>query len=95
MNVTKSPMKEIRERFDITQTQFAAAAGISKGHMCEVETGIAQFSQGLRDFLKEMSIDVEAVEEEHKAYMESVRQKYRAKILSAVQMEADNQRRSE
>ena len=39
MRIARSPIKQIRKRLQLTQAQFAAVAGVSSGHMCEVETG--------------------------------------------------------
>ncbi len=85
MRVTKSPTKQIREKLRLTQTQFATAAGVSKGHMSEVETGIAPLSEKIKIFLQELLIDVEAVEEKHRAYMEFKRRQYRAEAIRSAQ----------
>jgi len=78
VHTEQSPIRQIRERLRLTQAQFAAAAGVSKGHMSEVETGIAGLSEKIKEFLRELFIDVEKVEKEHNAYMDHRRQQYRA-----------------
>ena len=83
----ESPTKQIRQKLQLTQTQFAAAAGVSKGHMSEVETGIAPLSEKLKRFLEELFIDVETVEDKHKAYMDFKIQQYRAEATRSAQSE--------
>lgn len=89
MRVIKSPTKQIREKLQLTQTQFAAAAGVSKGHMSEVETGIAPLGEKLKRYLEELSIDVKAVEREHRAYMDFKKKQYRAQAARAIQEKAE------
>lgn len=88
MGVTKSPTKRIRQKLRLTQTQFAAAAGVSKGYMSEVETGIAPLGEKLKRYLEELSIDIETVEREHKAYMDFKINQYRAQAARAIQEES-------
>ena len=78
MRVTDSPTKRIRERLQLTQTQFAAIAGVSKGHMSEVEAGIAQLGEKIEGFLAELFIDVERVKRKHEKYIEFRRWQYMA-----------------
>ena len=65
----QSPIGQIRDRLQLTQAQFAAAAGVSNGHMSEVGTGVASLSHKVREFLAELFIDVETVEKRHNTYM--------------------------
>jgi len=85
MNSIESPTKRIRQKLQLTQTQFATAAGVSKGYMSEVETGIAPLSEKIKIFLQELFIDVEAVEEKHRDYMEFRRRQYRAEAIRSAQ----------
>ena len=71
----------------MTQTQFAAIAGVSKGHMSEVEAGIAPLGDKLKVFLEEISIDAETVAEKHKIYMGFKRRQHRAAAERIVQAE--------
>ena len=77
-----SPIKQIRGRLQLTQARFAAVAGVSSGHMSEVETGVASLSDKFKEFLRELFIDVETVEEKHNVYMEFRRRQYRGKSTS-------------
>ena len=70
MEEMKSPIKQIREQLKLTQSQFAAVTGASKGHMSEVEAGIASLGDKIKSFLEQISVDVDSVEDKHKAYME-------------------------
>lgn len=89
MKSIESPTKRIRQKLQLTQTQFATAVGVSKGYMSEVETGIAPLSEKIRIFLQELYIDVEAVEEKHRAYMELKRRQYRAEAIRSAQTEEE------
>ncbi len=88
MRIARSPIKQIRERLQLTQAQFAAA-GVSGGYMSEVETGVASLSDKMKEFLRELFIIVEMVEEEHNIYMEFKRQQYRGESTNADQAEID------
>ena len=90
MWIVTSPIKQIRERLQITQAQFAAVAGVSSGHMSEVETGVASLSDKIKEFLRELFIDVETVEEEHNVYMEFKRRQYNGELTSDAQVEVDS-----
>lgn len=90
MGVPGSPVKQIRKKLRLSQTQLAAAIGVSKGHMSEVEAGIASLDEKLKLFLEKLSIDVETVEEKHKAFMSYKRQQYRDEAVRAIQAEADH-----
>ena len=90
MRVPRSPVKQIREKLRLSQTQFAAAVGVSKGHMSEVEAGIAPLGKKLKLFLEKLSVDVETVEEEHKDFMNCKRQQYRDEAMQAIRAEADH-----
>ena len=94
MHTAKSPIRQMREKLQLTQTQFAAVTGVSKGHMSEVETGIAPLSEKIKEFLRELSIDVEKVEKEHNVYMEYRRQQYRA-IAAERAAQAEDQHQEE
>ena len=85
MKSIESPTKRIRQKLQLTQTQFATAAGVSKGYMSEVETGIAPLSEKIKIFLQELFVDVEAVEGKHRAYMEFKRRQYRAEAIRSAQ----------
>ena len=90
MTTIESPIKQVRERLRFTQTEFAAAAGVSKGNMSEMESGIAQLSEKMKVFLKDLLVDVKTVEEKHKAYMDSKRQQYREEAERRARAEAHN-----
>lgn len=75
----------------MTQTQFAAAAGVSKGHMSEVETGIAHLGEKLKRFLEHLSVDAEMVEKEHRSYMDHKIQQYRAQAERGAQKDLRSQ----
>ena len=83
----RSPIKQIREKLQLTQAQFAAGAGVSSGHMSEVETGVAPLSDKIKEFLRELFIDVEMVEEKHNVYMEFKRRQYRGESTSGAEAE--------
>ena len=85
--IARSPVKQIREKLQLTQAQFAAAAGVSGGYMSEVETGVASLSDRFKEFLRELYIDVETVEEKHNIYMEFKRRQYRGESTNADQAE--------
>ena len=85
MRVTMSPTKQIREKLQLTQTQFAITIGVSKGHMSEVEAGIAPLSGKIKDFLEALCVNVEEIEKKHEVYMEHKRQLYRAEAAQVVQ----------
>ena len=91
MHIEKSPMRRIREKLQLTQAQFAAAAGVSKGHMSEVESGVTALSERIKDFLEELSIDVEAVERENNLYRRYKRRQYIEAAERAVQGEDHSQ----
>lgn len=77
MREMKSPIKQMRKRLKMTQADFAEAVGVSRGHMCEVDSGIAPLSEKIKDFLKDIFVDIEAVEKEHNAYMKYRQEQYR------------------
>ena len=89
MKSIESPTKRIRQKLKLTQTQFATAAGVSKGYMSEVETGMAPLSEKIKIFLQDLFIDVEAVEANHRAYMEFKRRQYRAEAVHSAQAEKE------
>ena len=39
-----SPLKALREHLDLSQSDLAAALGVSKGRICQVEKGRGSFS---------------------------------------------------
>jgi len=86
----ESPVKHIREQLQITQTHFASIAGVSKGYMSEVEAGIAALSEKMKEFLKELFIDVETVEKKHEFYMKCKQRQYREEAARGVQAEAED-----
>ena len=77
MEVVASPVKEIRKKLQLTQAQFATVAGVSKGHMSEVESGIAHLSDKIIDFLEGIFVDVNEVKKKHEAYIRFRTQKNR------------------
>ncbi len=82
MRKARSPIRQIRERLQLTQAQFAAVAGVSNGHMSEVETGVASLSDKIKEFLMDLYIDVETVVEKHNVYVEFRRRQYRGESTS-------------
>jgi len=66
VRVPGSPVKQIREKLQLSQTQFAAAVGVSKEYVSEVEAGIAPLDKKLKLFLEKLFVDVETVEEKHR-----------------------------
>ena len=92
MSIRESPTRQIRKKLQLTQTQFAAVAGVSKGYMSEVETGIAPLSEKIKDFLKELFIDVETIEKRHNSYMKYKRHQYRAEAACGVQTDVQRKK---
>jgi len=66
----KSPLKEIRETYGLTQAEFATLAGISSAsYVCEVEAGLHPLSDKIIAVLQKAHVNVEEVMEQHEAYM--------------------------
>lgn len=67
----KSPLKEIREAYGITQAQLASVAGISSGsYVCEIEAGLHPISEKIIAILRKAHVNVEDVIKRHDAYMD-------------------------
>lgn len=90
MRTDLSPIRQIRMRFQLTQAQFAAIAGVSTGHMSEVENGVASLSDKLKAFLNDLFIDVETVEEKHNIYMVFKQRQYWGEATGDAQIELRN-----
>jgi transcriptional regulator with XRE-family HTH domain len=72
-----SPLKELRQKFGLTQLDFANLAGVEQSHVSKVECGHADLGGKLRKFLKDAGMDLGAFEKRQKAFMEEKRNKLR------------------
>jgi predicted transcriptional regulator len=49
-----SPLEKLRNLFELSQKRLAKLAGVSQGHISEVEHELTKPCEKLRDFLKEV-----------------------------------------
>lgn len=80
----QSPIKAIRLERNIDVKRFAACAGISAGHLSEVENGLAEIDEKLRSFLAdELGEDAAKVLAKHRRFMTSKKREWMKKVTAS------------
>lgn len=66
------PVKEIREKWGLSQREFAHHAGYkSASVVCEIELGTHEVPEKMLMFLRSSHVDIEEVIQQQRAFMES------------------------
>lgn len=76
----KSPLRSWREGFGLTQLDLAQLAGVSQGHISDIENGHTQIDGKLLDYLKEKGGEILALREKQEKYIEHVKERLEEKI---------------
>ena len=67
----ESPIKTLRKKLDLTQSEFARLVGISQSHISEIECGISQIDEKIEDFIRQLSsINPEEIISEQLAFIQ-------------------------
>ena len=82
-----SPLKAFRRRLKMTQAQLSDAAGVSQGHISDVECGHSPIDPKLKSFLQKLHQDTDDMEQRQLTYMKESK----ARTEEAIIREADAQ----
>lgn len=74
----RSPLKEFREYMGLTQMQFAKLAGVSQGHVSEVESGVADAAPALVSYIKKSVENGEGVLSKQEKFMREKSREWQA-----------------
>lgn len=75
-----SPLKKLRETLELSEQELATLAGVSQGHVSNVERGIADLGDKLEVFLTKIKADVTKIINCHKLFMEARRKEMQSKL---------------
>lgn len=76
----RSPLKEFREHLGLTQMQLAKLAGVSQGHVSEVEGGVADPAPALVSYINERVENAEEILAEHEKFVREKRREWQADL---------------
>jgi len=68
-----SPLATWRKTLGLTQPELARVAGVSQGHISQVENGHVVLGEKLRSFLEKIGGGAMRVIPDHETYMEEVK----------------------
>jgi len=77
----ESPIKKLRKKLDLSQSQFARLVGVSQSHISEIECGISKIDEKVEYFLYQLSsIEPDEIIEEQLEFIEYSQQKLSEKV---------------
>jgi len=77
----ESPIKRLRKKLDLSQSEFARLVGVSQSHISEIECGISRIDEKVENFLYQLSsINTDEIKEEQLEFIEYSQQKLSEKI---------------
>lgn len=77
-----SPIRELREKLKLNQTEMAREAGVSQAHISEVEHCLVTMKRNLIKFLMENNFDVNKIVEQQDACILEHEQLIKSKLKS-------------